>query len=354
MKVIGLLDLRHALGPYTVFVSFPVTTWLVLIWAALSCVSTHNKRIWQAQRAGVLPEGDEVPPPWMSFVMVPQYAVLATMLFLNWQQALSVYVATFVAASFASGIMETIGMVLLIPFRLLQVAYKRRAQAKASDLRVASGTDASGEQGRFKHCIAATYACVPWTHDGLELEVLRVRLASQFPGLNELEVIQCIRSSVFTSKGFELPEVALARIWVSPSGRIELDQLQLELERTKAEADLMGWQLKRQRLIEGRFYDPAEGRISGPEALEVVSALDMQKGASTTLSTPAVNKQRLRDALKVIAIEMLIHDEQYLVKRLHQSFVALGPDERAGNDDASRDWSNFVESVNVRVRTLQS
>lgn len=107
-----------------IFWTLPLSTWLIFSWFALACISTHNKRIWQAARAGELPEGDEQPPGCLAWVLIPQYAILVWLAMINWQQALSIYVITFLIATFLSLLMQLIGGILLVPFRLVQVAVR--------------------------------------------------------------------------------------------------------------------------------------------------------------------------------------------------------------------------------------
>jgi len=106
----------------------PINTWLIFGWFALACISTSNKRIWQAAKRGELPPGDEEPPGYLANIVVLQYGVLAVLLYFNWQQALSVFVITFLIASFLSFIMELIGMVLMIPFVLVHKAVRGRSE----------------------------------------------------------------------------------------------------------------------------------------------------------------------------------------------------------------------------------
>ena len=98
---------------------WPISTWLVLAWFALACIDTHNKRIWQAAKHGQLPEGDRQPPGWLALLVFLQYAVFAYLLYLNWRQALSVWILTFIAAVVISPVLEMIGALLLIPVALV-------------------------------------------------------------------------------------------------------------------------------------------------------------------------------------------------------------------------------------------
>ena len=106
----------------------PITTWLIVGWFALACISTSNKRIWQAAKRGELPPGDEEPPDWLSVLLIPQYALFAVLLYFNWIQALSVFAITFLIASFFSLIMEVIGVILMMPFVLVYKSIRMRGQ----------------------------------------------------------------------------------------------------------------------------------------------------------------------------------------------------------------------------------
>ena len=104
----------------------PINTWLIFAWFALACISTSNKRIWQAAMRGELPPGDEEPPGCLGLLIIPQYVVLAVLLYFDWQQALSVFVMTFLLASFLSLVMELIGMLLMVPFVLVYKTVRKR------------------------------------------------------------------------------------------------------------------------------------------------------------------------------------------------------------------------------------
>jgi len=119
---------KRKLGTGVRFWGLPINTWLVFAWFAMACIHTHNKRIWQAAARGELPPGDEQPPGWLFWIVIPQYSVFGYLFYLDWQQALSVYVGTFLAAIFLSLILETIGAILLIPFTVLYKMARRRQQ----------------------------------------------------------------------------------------------------------------------------------------------------------------------------------------------------------------------------------
>jgi len=110
---------RRKLGTGVRFWGLPINTWLIFAWFAMACIHTHNKGIWRAAARGDLPPGDEQPPRWLGWIVIPQYAALGYLAYLDWQQALSVYVLTFLVATFLSVIMELIGAILLIPFVVL-------------------------------------------------------------------------------------------------------------------------------------------------------------------------------------------------------------------------------------------
>lgn len=113
-------------GPGVWWAGLPINTWLIIGWFVLACISTSNKRIWQAAKRGDLPPGDEEPPGYLANIVVVQYGMLAVLLYFNWQQALSVFVITFLIASFLSFIMELIGTVLMIPFVIFHKAVRGR------------------------------------------------------------------------------------------------------------------------------------------------------------------------------------------------------------------------------------
>lgn len=101
---------------------------LTVIWVLLSCIDTHNKRIWQAAMRGELPDGDEEPPSWLSLIQFPKYGVLLYISYLDWRHAFWLWVLTFACARYLSLLMEMIGAVLLIPLRVTQVLLRKRAR----------------------------------------------------------------------------------------------------------------------------------------------------------------------------------------------------------------------------------
>lgn len=117
---------RRKLGTGVRIWGLPINSWLIFAWFAMACIATSNKRIWQAARRGDLPPGDEEPPGWLGWIVIPQYAAIGYLAYLDWQQAVSVFVLTFLVATFLSLIMELIGAILLIPFVLIYKSVSRR------------------------------------------------------------------------------------------------------------------------------------------------------------------------------------------------------------------------------------
>lgn len=104
------------LNRYNAFM--PVNTWLILGFVLLACVNTHNKDVWRAEDRGQLPEGDHAPAGWLWVLFIPQFGLLVWLAMLDWQQALSVTVITFLLAVFLRPVMTLIGVILLIPYAL--------------------------------------------------------------------------------------------------------------------------------------------------------------------------------------------------------------------------------------------
>jgi hypothetical protein len=121
--------LIFGMWPNPTIASLPLTTWLVFGWFALACINTHNKDLWRAETAGVLPPGDEAPPNWLSFLIYPQYAILASLFLFDgdFSRIIGVFLITFFLAVFIRPVLFTIGALLLVPLRILLV--KRRAKA---------------------------------------------------------------------------------------------------------------------------------------------------------------------------------------------------------------------------------
>ena len=81
----------------------------------VSCITTLDKRIAQAKRAGILPPEQPDLPEWVGVLHILDWALLITLLVLNWRVGLFVWAVLLVLKVLP--VLETIGNVLMRPFR---------------------------------------------------------------------------------------------------------------------------------------------------------------------------------------------------------------------------------------------
>jgi hypothetical protein len=100
---------------------WPLTTWLIFAYFALACIVTLWKDTTKAEARGELPEGDRPPPPWIGWLVVPQYGILLSLLLFDGNpiRLATVWIIVFVLAVVARTLMLGIGVILLIPLTLL-------------------------------------------------------------------------------------------------------------------------------------------------------------------------------------------------------------------------------------------
>lgn len=88
---------------------------LTILFAITSAVTTLDKRLIQAKRAGDLPPDEPMLPVWTGLVTWIHWGVALSLLVLKWKYAIVVFVVGFVLEVLP--VLETVGNVLMAPFR---------------------------------------------------------------------------------------------------------------------------------------------------------------------------------------------------------------------------------------------
>jgi len=93
----------------------PLLISLTVIYIITSSITTFDKRLIQAVKRGDIPANEEMLPTWVGMVAWFHWAVGLSILLLNWQFALIVFIAKFILSVLP--VLETIGNVLMSQFR---------------------------------------------------------------------------------------------------------------------------------------------------------------------------------------------------------------------------------------------
>jgi hypothetical protein len=93
----------------------PIIITLTVIFFITSSITTFDKRLIQAVKNGNIPPDEEMLPSWVGVIAWFHWAVGLSIMLLNWQFALIVFVSKFILSVLP--VLETIGNVLMAPFR---------------------------------------------------------------------------------------------------------------------------------------------------------------------------------------------------------------------------------------------
>lgn len=299
----------------------PISSWLIFAWFGMACIHTHNKRIWQAASRGELPEGDEAPPAWLGWIILPQYVVLAYLAYIDWKQALSIFVITFLLSVLLRIIMDLTGAILMMPFvQLYKTLRKKPAGAMAGGSLSRGPADSRGVRISERDRIDAANLVISAMSSGDQnKEHLVTTIRNAFPALSDKELFRAIRVAAKAMLGYGTPEQ-----FVDPDdeddakgSNAELAQLEANLEEAKADVDLLLLGLYRERIHEGRFYDPVEGTMTPLEASAVVMRFGHALEVSPRECSPFARLSELSDskiaifnACKVLYISRWDDDQQ--------------------------------------------
>jgi hypothetical protein len=91
--------------------SSPILIGLTAAYGITSSITTFDKRVIQAIRAGAYPPDDPLPPKWVGLVLYVHWAIGVALVLLNWKFALIVFLAKFVLSVLP--VLETVGNILM-------------------------------------------------------------------------------------------------------------------------------------------------------------------------------------------------------------------------------------------------
>lgn len=97
---------------------------LALLYVLCQSVTTFDKRLIQAARAGALPPDQPMLPSAVGFLIFLQWALGAGMLLLDWKRALAAFGIVFLLQVLP--VLEHVGSVLTQPLRRWGVPYSER------------------------------------------------------------------------------------------------------------------------------------------------------------------------------------------------------------------------------------
>ena len=97
-------------------INSPVLIGLTIAFAITASITTFDARLIQAKRVGNLSPDEPLLPAWTGLFGWLHWGLCLTILILNWKYALLVFIIQFVLSVLP--VLETIGNVLMSPFRL--------------------------------------------------------------------------------------------------------------------------------------------------------------------------------------------------------------------------------------------
>jgi len=104
-------ELSRLLTPTT----SPILIFLSVLFALTSSITTFDKRLIQAKRAGTLPQDEPMLPSWVGIISWLHWGVMLLILLLNWKYAVAVFIIGFILEVLP--VWETIGNILMSPFK---------------------------------------------------------------------------------------------------------------------------------------------------------------------------------------------------------------------------------------------
>lgn len=98
-----------------IFINPPISITLVIIFIITSSVTTFDKRMIQAKKAGTIPTDESLPPSWVAGVYWIHYGLMVIILVLNWKYAIGLFIIGFIFEVLP--VWETLGNIIMRPFR---------------------------------------------------------------------------------------------------------------------------------------------------------------------------------------------------------------------------------------------
>lgn len=96
-------------------ISSPILIILTVVFAITSSITTFDKRLIQAKKAGTLPQDEPMLPSWVGVISWLHWGVMLAILLLNWKFAVAIFIIGFILEVLP--VWETIGNVLMSPFK---------------------------------------------------------------------------------------------------------------------------------------------------------------------------------------------------------------------------------------------
>lgn len=93
----------------------PILIILTIVFAVTSSITTFDKRLIQAKKAGTLPQDEPILPSWVGIISWLHWGVMLSILLLNWKYAVAVFIIGFILEVLP--VWETIGNILMSPFK---------------------------------------------------------------------------------------------------------------------------------------------------------------------------------------------------------------------------------------------
>lgn len=94
----------------------PILIGLTIVYFITSSITTFDRRLIQAEKAGTPSSVDHsMLPWWVGFILYIHWGIGLALLLLNWKYALVVFISKFVLSVLP--VLETIGNILMAPFR---------------------------------------------------------------------------------------------------------------------------------------------------------------------------------------------------------------------------------------------
>lgn len=100
---------------FNVFLNSPILTVLTILFAVTSSITTFDKRLIQAKKAGTVPSNEPILPNWVGIISWAHWGIMLTIFLINWKYAIGLFIIGFILEVLP--VWETIGNILMSPFR---------------------------------------------------------------------------------------------------------------------------------------------------------------------------------------------------------------------------------------------
>lgn len=93
----------------------PLLLTLTIAFFLVASITTLDKRLLQAVKAGTLPPDEVMLPRWVGFLIYAEWLIKIAVFVLDWRYGLLLYAVGFLLAVLP--VLETVGNILMAPFR---------------------------------------------------------------------------------------------------------------------------------------------------------------------------------------------------------------------------------------------